>query len=180
MEPWTDIIQAIAALIAIPGAIAAFIILFIRDKSRESEIKSLSTIAAQLTEMQIETEKRYKSSKKPLIMTKLTSDLKDGKITLEFLNSNSNTSITTLKVTGDVELYNIISFGINDLNGKQSSSVILAYKDKPFEFSVLHVDYTTEEGYTFIQDILIWFENGIYKYSPSVIIDQKNSPLENE
>ena len=34
MEPtWTDIAQAIAAMIAIPGAIAAFVILFKRDKA---------------------------------------------------------------------------------------------------------------------------------------------------
>ena len=52
MEPtWTDIAQAIAAMIAIPGAIAAFVVLFKRDKAREVEISSLSTIAGQLTQM---------------------------------------------------------------------------------------------------------------------------------
>lgn len=46
----TDWIQAFAALIAIPGAIAGFIVLFIRDKSKQLQIDSLAILAEQQKE----------------------------------------------------------------------------------------------------------------------------------
>ncbi len=46
----TDWIQAFAALIAIPGAIAGFIVLFRRDKSKQIQIDSLALLAEQQTE----------------------------------------------------------------------------------------------------------------------------------
>jgi hypothetical protein len=39
------------------------------------------------------------------------------------------------------------------------------------------LDYTTEEGYLFIQDILILYERGKYVLSPTAIIDKQNSPV---
>lgn len=49
MDPsWTDIIQAIAALIAVPGAIAAFVVLFLRDKDKEKQIQKLSILAEKI------------------------------------------------------------------------------------------------------------------------------------
>lgn len=40
MDPnWTDITQSIAAMIAILGAIAAFVVLFIKDKRKQEQIK---------------------------------------------------------------------------------------------------------------------------------------------
>lgn len=49
MDPsWTDIIQAIAALIAVPGAIAAFVVLFLRDKDKEKQIQKLSLLAEKI------------------------------------------------------------------------------------------------------------------------------------
>jgi hypothetical protein len=42
---WTDIIQAFAAMIAVPGAIAGFVVLFKRDKDKENQIKKLAEIA---------------------------------------------------------------------------------------------------------------------------------------
>lgn len=49
MEPnWTDITQAIAAAIAIPGAFAAFIFLFLKDKDKQLQINKLSSIAEKM------------------------------------------------------------------------------------------------------------------------------------
>lgn len=49
MDPsWTDIIQAFAALMAVPGAIAAFVVLFLRDKHKEKQIQKLSLLAEKI------------------------------------------------------------------------------------------------------------------------------------
>lgn len=49
MDPnWTDVVQAIAAIIAVPGAIAGFIVLFRRDKGKQEQINKLSDVVGQL------------------------------------------------------------------------------------------------------------------------------------
>jgi hypothetical protein len=49
MDPsWTDIIQAIAAVIAVPGAITAFVLLFLKDKDKEKQIQKLSLLAEKI------------------------------------------------------------------------------------------------------------------------------------
>jgi len=45
---WTDILQAIAAAIAIPSAIIAFIVLFRKDKSKQDQIDRLAGISEHL------------------------------------------------------------------------------------------------------------------------------------
>lgn len=176
MEPtWTDIAQAIAAMIAIPGAITAFIILLKRDKARESEIGSLSTIAGQLTQMQLESEKRYKASKKPTISISISHLQKEKKIRIDFTNTNHNTTLKSYSQNTHLEDFTILTTTINQQNTTQSFWLGISYKNEPPEYVVLHMDYETEEGYTFIQDLIIWFENGQYVFSPSAIIDKVNS-----
>jgi hypothetical protein len=172
---WTDIAQAIAAMIAIPGAIAAFIILFKRDKARESEIISLSTIAGQLTQMQLESEKRYKASKKPIIGISITHLPNEKKIRIDFVNTNHSTTLKSYSQNTHLEDFTILTTTINQQNTTQSFWLGISYKTVPPEYVVLHMDYKTEEGYTFIQDLIIWFENGQYVFSPSAIIDKANS-----
>ncbi|MEE6130522.1 hypothetical protein V2E39_24245, partial [Chryseobacterium arthrosphaerae] len=64
---WTDVVSALSSAIGVPLVLWTLYKLMIKDKDRESEIKSLKTIATKLTDMQIEAEKRYKASKKPHI-----------------------------------------------------------------------------------------------------------------
>lgn len=176
MEPtWTDIAQAIAAMVAIPGAIAAFIILFKRDRARESEIKSLSTIAGQLTQMQLEAEKRYKASKKPIIGISITHLQNEKKIRIDFTNTNHTTTLKSFSQNTHLEDFTILTTTINQQNTTQSFWLGISYKNEPPEYVVFHMDYETEEGYTFIQDLMVWFENGQYIFSPSAIIDKVNS-----
>jgi len=47
-SPITDWIQSLAALIAVPGAIAAFIFLFMKNKDHEEQIKKLADIAIKI------------------------------------------------------------------------------------------------------------------------------------
>lgn len=176
MEPtWTDIAQAIAALIAIPGATAAFIILFKRDKARESEISSLSKIAGQLSQMQLESEKRYKASKKPIIIISVNHLQNEKKIRIDFANTNHSTTLQSYSQNTHLEDFTILTTTINQQNTTQSFWLGVSYKSEPPEYLVLHMDYVTEEGYTFIQDLIVWFENGQYVFSPSAIIDKVNS-----
>jgi len=177
---WTDILQAFAAAIGIPLTIFTLLKLVIKDKQRDSEIKSLSTVADQLTNMQIENEKRYKSSKKPHLGIKLVANLDSKNVKLDFTNSNSNTSITAYKVNDDSPgsgEYNITRSGISSDKGFQFFWIVLSSQQELFEYAVLHMDYSTEEGYVFIQDIIIWLEGETYVLSPSAIIDQQNSPV---
>jgi len=176
MEPtWADITQAIASIIAIPGAITAFIILFKKDKARESEISSLSTIAGQLTQMQQESEKRYKASKKPIIDISISHLQNEKKIRIDFTNTNHNTTLKSYSQNTHLDGFTMMTTTINQQNTNQSFSIGISYKTEPPEYLVLHMDYATEEGYAFIQDLIIWFENGQYNFSPSIIIDKINS-----
>ena len=66
---------------------------------------------------------------------------------------------------------------INDIGGQQKFSIIFNGKEKAIEWIILRLDYTTEEGYVFIQDVTVWYDNGKYIFAPSVIIDKENSAL---
>jgi hypothetical protein len=177
---WTDILQALGAVIAIPLTLITVYKLVKKDKERESKIKSLSTIAIQLTEMQIEAEKRYKSSKKPHISIVCDANIERKYVRLDFVNTNMNTTIVNFRISNDLTNFKEFTASIssiNDINGTQQFWLALSFKGEPFEYAALHLDYTTEEGYLFIQDILIWFERGKYVFSPSAIIDKQNSPI---
>jgi len=171
---WTDVVSALSSAIGVPLVIWTLYKLMIKDKDRESEIKSLKTIATKLTDMQIEAEKRYKASKKPHINIKL--DYKENRIKLDFINSNSNVSIINFEQkNNNFPDINIMSSSINDENGKQKFYIILDGKGKEIEYYILHINYSTEEGYVFIQDIIIWKEKNVHVFSPSVIIAMENS-----
>jgi len=172
---WADIIQAIAALVAVPGAIVAFFVLFKSDKARESEILSLSNIATQLTQMQSEAEKRYKSSKKPLIHIKLNFLKDENKIRIDFINTNQNSNLRSYTANTHLDGFTLSTTTINQQNTNQLFGIGVSYKAEPPEYLILHMDYITEEGYTFIQEISIWFDGDKFVFAPSVIIDKSNS-----
>lgn len=176
---WTDILQAFAAVIAVPLTIFTLYKLVSKDKERESEIQSLSTIAGQLTQMQRENEKRHKASKKPHLEISVQSNNEKKHVTLSFKNANTYSSLVNYQLTNDRDDFrdfNAISHTINTNKGEQFFSIVLACKRSFIDAAVLHLDYTTEEGYVFIQDISLWFEDERYLFSPSPIIDKENSP----
>jgi len=171
---WRDIIQSITALIAIPVSLFTLYKLVIKDKKRESEIKSLSTIASQLTGMQIETEKRFKSSKKPQIKFELSSDYKTNKINIKLTNMNLNSSIIGFKLTNskvDFTDFTATSSTINTQGGEQSFFISLSGKSDRIESALLKLKYEIEEGYIFVQDLEILFDRGKYHFSPSKLTD---------
>ena len=179
---WTDILQALGAVIAIPLTLITVYKLVKKDKERESEIESLSTIANQLTAIQIESEKRYKSSKKPFISISLEYNANKECVKLDFTNTNQNSTIVDFKISNDrSDFKNFMAANstINTVDKTQHFWIALSYKDNPFEFVPLHLSYRTEEGYLFIQDILVWLEGGRFVISPSAIIDEQNSPTIN-
>ena len=176
MDPtWTDIIQAIASLIAVPGAIAAFIILFKRDKGRESEIESLSTIASRLSKMQEENDRRYRASKKPHISIGFKYEYGNSQIRLDFANINSNTTISSYEIKSNNDNLEIIRYSINESQGKQTFLIVLNLKSNTVDSAVLNLNYITGEGYTFYQDIILWRDNFNFLHSQSAIVDSITS-----
>ncbi len=177
---WTDVVSALSALIGVPLVLYTLYKLMKKDKERASEIQSLSTIAAQLTDMQVHTTKRYKASKKPHIEIALRKPNESNRVLLDFTNTNKDTSITKYELANEVIDFSNLNFtkmAINDVNGEQQFSIVLNGKNKPIEYLILQIDYTTEEGYVFIQDIVIWRDNDTYLFSPRVVIDKENSAI---
>ncbi len=173
---WTEIIQALAALVAVPGALTAFFILFKRDKTREMEITSLATIASQLTQMQLETEKRYQASKKPLINFDLFHFADTKEIRIDFVNTNHNSTLTSFSHENGLKVFSAMETTINEQDSKQSFSITLSYKSERPVFFVIKMNYVTVEGYIFVQDIAIWPQGDQYDFSPSAIINKNNLP----
>ncbi len=177
---WTEVLQAFAAAIGIPLTIFTLYKLVMKDKQRESEIQSLSTIASQLTDMQLESEKRYKMSRKPIINIEINTDLNKQIVKLDFCNTNINSSLINKSLTynnPDFDDFSASTSTINTKNGNQYFWIALSYKKPLLNQVELHLDYTTEEGYVFIQNVLIWFDNEKCIFSPSPIVDQKNSAI---
>lgn len=182
MEPnvptWTDMVSAISAAIGVPLILYTLYKLIKKDEERESEIKSLATIASQLAKIQSETEKRYKASKKPYITIKLEKAQESNRIRLDFTNTNSNVTIKNFKLSNDNLDFagkNVTASSITDSGGQQMFSIVLNPKEERINWIMLHLDYTTEEGFVFIQDVSVWLDKGQYLISPSVLIDKENS-----
>lgn len=160
---WTDIVSALSSAIGVPLVLWTLYKLMTKDKERESEIESLSIIATRLTDMQIEVEKRYRASKKPFINIELDNSA-ENRIELSFTNLNLNTSITNFELTnGSSPNINVEYIAINNLNGQQKFSLIIYGKESEI-LGLYYMNYTTEEGYTFIQDILIWKDNNEFVF----------------
>ncbi len=169
---WTNIIQAIAALIAVPGVIISFWILVKRDKKRESEIASLSTIAQQLTNMQNESEKRYQNTKKPLIEIKIIHP-KTKRVTIDFINSNEKATLLNFNIDNIPDGFSSFSTTTINQSGKnQTFTASFVYKNSPPDFFIIPVEYITEEGYKFFQEISFQLENSEYLQIPSAIINK--------
>lgn len=77
LPSWTDVVQASAAIIGTIAAIIGAWKLIARDKQRESEIKSLASIASKINDLQLLYEKRFVESKKPHIQLEFKRDLKN-------------------------------------------------------------------------------------------------------
>ncbi len=169
----TDWIQATAALIAVPGAITAFVLLFKRDKARETEISSLVSMSEQLTKMLGVSENRYRDSKKPHIETVLEYEQNGNILRLKFKNTNPQTSVRSYR--SNVQNEQITKFGIANSGTEQHFHI--EFRNVLPKTKVLWVDYATEENLVFIQEIFIWHENGHFVHSPGPIIYEKNSPL---
>lgn len=175
---WTDIVSAISSTVGVPLVLFTLYKLMNKDKERESEINSLATIATQLSSMQVEIEKRYKASKKPHIDVQLERAQQGNRIKLNFTNNNLHVTLKSFQLANNESDFvgkNATKTTINDVGGRQKFSIILNGKGQPIEWFILHINYTTEEGYVFFQDIAVWYNSGEYLFSPSVIIDRENS-----
>ncbi|MDD4149655.1 MAG: hypothetical protein PHE33_06465 [Bacteroidales bacterium] len=164
MEPtWTDIIQAIAAIIAIPGAITAFVILFLKDKQQESQINKLTRIVKSLNKSNAQAMMREKTSKRPFISLSfqhIKTNLAGGNVRLDIINSNPISNIVTYDA-------NVKSLGFNNYSvltvgnsgNQQIMGVQLNYSGNiPTQGGVISIDYVTEEGFEYVQEIYVDFD----------------------
>lgn len=119
--------------------------------------------------------------KKPHIGIRVDANFESNRVKIDFTNSNINSSITRFALTNDkldFTEFTASESSITDNNGIQDFWIILSGKSRLFEYTVLHLDYYTEEGYVFIQDIVIWrMDENKFMYSPSAIIEKQNSPV---
>lgn len=60
---WPDTVQAIAAIIAVPGAIAAFVVLFRRDKEKSEAVRQLARQTEELAKQTAHFEQREQQRK---------------------------------------------------------------------------------------------------------------------
>ncbi|MES2557204.1 MAG: hypothetical protein V4604_13695 [Bacteroidota bacterium] len=155
---WTTYAQSCAAIISVPGIVAAFIILFVKDKTQERKIAELGNIASQLTQMLNVSENRYRNSKKPHLETRLEQDAEQNKVQIFFRNTNRATSLkeyNAIVINDDVRPSR---YAIADNNGEQTFSLDLTYTDELFIFApIIEVIliYQTDEGYIFYQEIIV-------------------------
>lgn len=165
----------------IGGVIAASVALITlwklvkKDKKREAEIASLTTIAEQLTNMQKESEKRYKNTKKPLIDIEIN-HLKNNSVTIKFTNSNIHSTIIGFEIPNKPLLgfFSMTKTTINQTGNSQFFSVFLSYRDIAPDFFTLPIEYITEEGYKFFQEVSFQLEKSQYLQIPSVIINSED------
>ncbi len=151
---WTDVVQAIAAIIAIPGTFVSFILLIRKNKARESEIQSLSEIAGKLTRMQQDSEYRYKLSKKPIIVMRVERFEKNT-IRLTFRNTNSATMVKHFSIKSEDPSISYTKSLINYHNGEQFFSADVNVGQMIFEKMTLGVEYVTEDNYEFFQYLFL-------------------------
>ncbi len=174
---WTDIVSAVSAAIGIPLVIVTLFKLIKRDKERESEIESLSTIANKIADIQKENVIRYKASKKPYFEYNLNRGEEGFRLKIDFTNLNLTTTLVHYDITNTIDFgdINLIKTTINNVGGRESFSIFLNGKDRWIENINLHMEYKTEEDYSFIQNITIWLDNDQYMIAPSAIINKENS-----
>lgn len=154
---WTDIIQAIGAMIAIPGALAAFVLLFRKDKARQSEIKSLSEMAKHLSQMIELSERRQKLEKKPHWKIVYSRVKMMTTFYLTFTNTNKNTSIGSfyIKPVPD-EILRLKKFDISENEGSQCFRIEVVPVDySSFTFAEIELYYDTFDGLSYKQVITV-------------------------
>ena len=176
---WTDAVVAIAAIIGVPVTVITLYKLMKKDKEREAEINSLTTIAQQLTDMQTSAENRYEASRKPIITPSLIWYPDTKKIRIDFLNSSPQSTLTDYAVSAALDGYTLTKTTINQFKNKQTFFIGVSYREAQPDHINLQLNYITEEGYTFIQDILIWFEENHYVMSPTAIVNLKRDQAAN-
>ncbi len=174
----TDIAQAIAACIGIPLTVITLYKLMRKDKERENEILNLGAIANQLYINQLESEKRYKASKKPHITISTTTETQNNVLCIDFINSNIQTTLVQFEIRKKEALRNLDCSvtSIANSDGKQFFGIRISLSDIPFQDDYFYLNYTTEEGYTFSQDVLIIYnkQKGKYGINASPIVDYEN------
>lgn len=168
---WTEVTQVIIGTLGVLATVITLWKLMSKDKQRESEIASLSSIASQLKDMLELNEKRYIESKKPHIEIELKRDMH---YFLHFKNTNSNSQITqfkreNLEGPNSGMVSKISNLGHNQFFSFSAHGVSI---DKVMK---IQMTYIVEETYTFKQLVSIHAE-GMKIVVRGGIISLENNP----
>jgi hypothetical protein len=176
---WAETLQALSALIGIPLTIYTLYKLVKRDKDREAEIANLASIAKQLNNMLDGNHNRYKASKRPYITIESNALRHPDKLILTFINSNHNSSLIGYSLNeSELTDVDIMTTVINSNGPKQTFQIDISFKARFSNYLGLQVDYKTEEGFIFIQDISVITQPTYFEIVPSPIIALENSAIE--
>ncbi|MCH2229649.1 MAG: hypothetical protein MK105_04830 [Crocinitomicaceae bacterium] len=132
--------------------------LFLKDRQKTEQITKLSSIAESMKDQLDLNEKRYKNLIRPNITATayLTQPAPPAELlSIKFINTNTSSTIETVE-------FPQIPHGVNSLmkvalstnNEVQTFGVQLRGNKIPSGI-VLSVDYITEDGYKYIQDVVI-------------------------
>ncbi len=163
-----DIIQAICAIIAVPVTLVTLYKLVARDRDRENEIVNLTEIAKKITDLVTQNKVQNLNIRRPEILIKGTNDL--DKILFEISNSNRLSLIKETKLVYDnSDNFSLMKSIITTQAGKQYFEIELIIKSN-FELISFAIEYMTEEGYEYIQDIK-YFKGE--RFSPSSVYNKE-------
>lgn len=164
---WTDVAQTVIGTLGIAATVITLWKLMKRDKERESEIASLSSIASQLKDMMALNESRYMDSKMPHLEIDCRFDNNLKSYILFFKNLNLNSRITSYNKNDSRGFKTYMATKVHEKSGSQVFSFTIETPDQEQFF--MNMSYTIDEKFHFGQNLQIHMANEKFTVSPSVI-----------
>ncbi|QQU04241.1 hypothetical protein [Myroides odoratus] len=191
---WTDMLQGIAAVISIPGAIIAFILLFKKDKDKQKQINSLvsaseslitmvtnqqneiselKNIAEYLKEISLNDRNKVELLMLPIIDMYITSGELGYKYKIIIYNTNTNSNMKSFSVDNANCGVGVMKENLALNNGKY----IFGYSFNPLKedniplYYEFKITYITNHGIKYYQFLKVFSENydGKVGISPGII-----------
>lgn len=188
-KDWFDytlgVVTILGALIAAYYTLRSIKKLYEKDEQMQDQIDNLSTIADSLEKANIETLRREKLSKKPFInlnVRPLSYNNGGGKVIMDIVNNNPLCNIVNYQTSPIADLG--FSSSMNLIPGNEGSGqrmgIEFAFRGQtPASGGMVSIDYITEEGYVYIQEIILSYDanSGVYSARGLQIILKENAVI---
>jgi hypothetical protein len=151
---WTEFAQVIIGSVGMVAAIIGAVKLIKRDKDRESEVTSLSSIAGRLTDLISLNERAYLESKIPRLTVECQIDDMTNGYFIYITNKNINGRITNYSCKDRRDYTTVLSALVSEMSGEQKFSFnITTNKEKDF---TIDMTYTVDKKYIYAQEIFVF------------------------